>query len=158
MTTVEEGEVIQEGSVAEALIRPRAPKRSLAVRVLERLRAEVADQTDRWRLWAPVFFGGGCAAYFALTTEPAGWPLMLAAVLTSAAWLAGRRYGLARRWTLMLLMLACLALGGCSSVGTFWNFMRGEFMIEESEVQRRLDRRFPRDFKVRDDTLTKFPN
>ena len=39
-------------------------------------------------------------------------------------------------------------------MGTFWNFMRGEFMIDESEVQRRLDRRFPRDFKVRDDTLT----
>ena len=54
---------------------------------------------------------------------------------------------------LPLLMLACLALGGCSSVGTFWNFMRGEFMIDESEVQRRLDRRFPRDFKVRNDTL-----
>ena len=53
-----------------------------------------------------------------------------------------------------LLLLACLALGGCSSVGTFWNFMRGEFMIDESEVQRRLDRRFPRDFKVRNDTLT----
>ena len=53
-----------------------------------------------------------------------------------------------------LLLLACLALGGCSSVGTFWNFMRGEFMIDESEVQRRLDRRFPRDFKVRNDTLS----
>ena len=53
-----------------------------------------------------------------------------------------------------LLLLVCLALGGCSSVGTFWNFMRGEFMIDEAEVQRRLDRRFPRDFKVRDDTLT----
>ena len=42
---------------------------------------------------------------------------------------------------LPLLMLACLALGGCSSVGTFWNFMRGEFMIDESEVQRRLGQR-----------------
>ena len=39
-------------------------------------------------------------------------------------------------------------------MGTFWNYMRGEFMIDESEVQRRLDRRFPRDFKVRNDTLT----
>lgn len=55
---------------------------------------------------------------------------------------------------LPLLMLACLALGGCASVGTFWNFMRGEFMIDEAEVQRRLERRFPRDFKLRDDTLT----
>ena len=55
---------------------------------------------------------------------------------------------------LPLLMLACLALCLCASVGTFWNFMRGEFMIDEAEVQRRLERRFPRDFKLRDDTLT----
>ncbi|MFK0299292.1 ComEC/Rec2 family competence protein [Brevundimonas sp. NPDC090276] len=75
------------------------------------MRAEVADQTDRWRLWAPIFFGGGCAAYFALRSEPAAWPLMVAAVLTGGAWLAGRRFGLARRWTLALLMLACLCGG-----------------------------------------------
>ena len=70
------------------------------------MRAEVADQTDRWRLWAPVFFGAGCAAYFTLKVEPAGWPLIVAAVLSGGAWLAGRRLGLARRWTLALLMLA----------------------------------------------------
>ncbi|MGH7020507.1 MAG: hypothetical protein ACREEY_11530, partial [Brevundimonas sp.] len=70
MTTVEEGEVINKGSVAEALIRPRAPKRSLAGRVLDGARDEVAAQTDRWRLWTPVFFGGGCAAYFAVKSEP----------------------------------------------------------------------------------------
>ncbi len=69
------------------------------------------DQTDRWRLWAPVFFGGGCAIYFALRTEPAAWPLMLVAVLTGAVWLGARRFGLARRWTLILLMLACLCGG-----------------------------------------------
>lgn len=75
------------------------------------MRDEVAAQTDRWRLWAPVFFGGGCAAYFALKSEPALWPLIVAAVLSGGAWLTARRFGLARRWTLILLMLACLCGG-----------------------------------------------
>jgi len=111
VTTVEEGEVIQEGSVAEALIRSRAAKRSLGLRLIECVRTEVEDQTDRWRLWSPVFFGGGCAIYFALKTEPLMWPLMVAAVATGVAWLVARRLGLARRWTLILLMLACLSGG-----------------------------------------------
>ena len=38
-------------------------------------------------------------------------------------------------------------------MGTFWNFMRGEFIVSEADVQRRLERRFPRDFKLKDDTL-----
>lgn len=75
------------------------------------MRDEVAAQTDRWRLWAPVFFGGGCAAYFALKSEPELWPLIVAAVLSSGAWLTARRFGLAKRWTLILLMLACLCGG-----------------------------------------------
>jgi len=75
------------------------------------VRDEVAAQTDRWRLWAPVSFGGGCAAYFALKSEPALWPLIVAAVLSGGAWLTARRFGLARRWTLILLMLACLCGG-----------------------------------------------
>jgi len=36
---------------------------------------------------------------------------MVAAVLAGAAWLGARRFGLARRWTLILLMLACLCGG-----------------------------------------------
>ena len=52
-----------------------------------------------------------------------------------------------------LVLLACLVLGGCASMGTFWNFMRGEFIVSEADVQRRLERRFPRDFKFKDDTL-----
>ena len=79
------------------------------------MRAEVADQTDRWRLWAPVFFGAGCAAYFTLKVEPAGWPLIVAAAVTGLVWLAGRRFGLARRWTLILLMLACLCGGAATA-------------------------------------------
>jgi competence protein ComEC len=34
--------------------------------------AELRAQAARWFLWAPVAFGGGCAAYFALRAEP-GW-------------------------------------------------------------------------------------
>lgn len=36
---------------------------------------------------------------------------MLAALLSAGAWLAARRFGMARRWTLILLMLTCLCGG-----------------------------------------------
>ena len=75
------------------------------------LQAEVAAQTLRWRLWTPVAFGGGCAAYFALKSEPPLWPLAAAATAFGAVWIAARRRGLSRRWSLPLLLLACFALG-----------------------------------------------
>ena len=73
--------------------------------------AQIGAQTLRWRLWTPVAFGAGCASYFALKTEPPAWPLLLFAVAASGAWLGGRRLHLARAWSLILLMLACFALG-----------------------------------------------
>ena len=57
MTTVEESKVMGEGSVSEALIRPDAAKPTPAARLRAWLDAEVAAQTLRWRLWAPVAFG-----------------------------------------------------------------------------------------------------
>ncbi len=75
------------------------------------LRSQLARQSLRWRLWAPVALGGGCAAYFSLKAEPATWPLLSLAVLTAAAWLAARRFSLPRVWTLPLMLLACFALG-----------------------------------------------
>ena len=83
MTTVEEGKVMGEGSVRQALIPPEAAKSTPATRLHAWWRDEVAAQSTRWRLWAPVAFGGGCAAYFALMTEPSLWPLLLAAVVKS---------------------------------------------------------------------------
>ena len=83
MTTVEEGKVMGEGSVRQALIPPEAAKPTPATRLHAWWRDEVAAQSSRWRLWAPVAFGGGCAAYFALMTEPSLWPLLLAAVVKS---------------------------------------------------------------------------
>ncbi len=71
---------------------------------------QIAAQSLRWRLWAPVAFGG-CAVYFALKAEPPLWPLLVFASVSSAAWLAARRLGARRGWRLALLMLACFALG-----------------------------------------------
>jgi competence protein ComEC len=48
------------------------------------LRAEVAAQVQRWFLWAPVAFGCGCAAYFALRSEP-GWGAALPPAVAAVA-------------------------------------------------------------------------
>jgi competence protein ComEC len=93
------------------VIAPTRANPSLAARAADFLRAQVADQTLRWRLWAPVAFGGGCAVYFALKTEPPAWPLIAGAVLAAGLWLGARRMGLARVWTLGLMLVACFALG-----------------------------------------------
>ena len=84
---------------------------SARARLKDFLAEQVAAQSLRWRLWAPVTLGGGCAVYFALKTEPAAGPLVVFAALASAAWLAARRFSLARVWTLPLMLLACFALG-----------------------------------------------
>ncbi|TFW11093.1 ComEC/Rec2 family competence protein [Brevundimonas intermedia] len=72
---------------------------------------EVAAQTLRWRLWAPVAFGSGAAVYFALRAEPPLWLLLLGVVVAFSAWISARRRGWARRLTWPLLMLACVAGG-----------------------------------------------
>ncbi|MBN8529495.1 MAG: hypothetical protein J0M36_09705 [Caulobacterales bacterium] len=100
-----------ERSVRAALIPSDAANPSAGERFRVWLGDQVAAQADRWRLWAPVAFGGGCAVYFALSSEPPLWPLLLAAMATVGAWFGSRRAGLSRRWTLPLLMLACLAAG-----------------------------------------------
>jgi competence protein ComEC len=110
-TGVEEAAGMGEGSGRAALIAPDAAKPSLSQRVANWLRAEAAAQSLRWRLWAPVAFGGGAAIYFALKTEPPLWPLALAAAVATGAWLAARRFGAGRAVTLPLMLLACLALG-----------------------------------------------
>lgn len=74
-------------------------------------RAEVAGQGLRWRLWAPVAFGGGCAVYFALKTEPPLWTLLLLAGVAVSVWLAARAMGLSRVVTLPLMLLMCMTLG-----------------------------------------------
>ena len=84
---------------------------SLTERVWGFLNTQVAAQTLRWRLWTPAAFGGGCAVYFALKSEPPAWPLIAGAALTAGLLLGARRLALARVWTLCLMLLACFALG-----------------------------------------------
>lgn len=103
--------VESEGEVMAGVIAPAPANPRVAERVRGFLNAQVAAQTLRWRLWAPVAFGGGCAAYFALNSEPPAWPLVASAVLAAGLWLGARRWTLARVWTLGLMLLACFALG-----------------------------------------------
>ncbi|MEQ7155260.1 ComEC/Rec2 family competence protein [Brevundimonas aurifodinae] len=99
------------GSDGAALIPPDAANPSPGDRIRAGLRTEVVAQTLRWRLWAPVAFGGGAAIYFALKTEPPLWPLVLAAGLATAVWLGAKGRGAGRAVTLPLMLVACLALG-----------------------------------------------
>lgn len=94
-----------------ALIPADAPKPSLRARISAWLHAQVAAQDMRWRLWAPVAFGGGCATYFALPTEPSLWLLAAIGLVATSIWLTARRLGARRAITFPLMLLACLALG-----------------------------------------------
>ena len=77
--------------ISPGVIAPDAERPSPTLR--ERLAGEVASQSERWRLWAPVAFGIGCALYFAFRVEPPVWPLALGAVgtiaLAAMAWRRG---------------------------------------------------------------------
>ena len=70
---------------------------------------ETRVQTDRWFLWSPAAFGGGCAIYFALPLEPLLWTGGLLAVLSLALALAARRFSRRRG----LVALANLVAFGC---------------------------------------------
>lgn len=93
-----------------ALIAPDAAK-PIRARIIDWARDALLAQRDRWRLWAPVAFGGGCAIYFALPSEPSFWPLALFAAAASAIWIVARLRGAGRLLTVPLMLLACLALG-----------------------------------------------
>ncbi|HEY5412866.1 MAG TPA: ComEC/Rec2 family competence protein [Caulobacteraceae bacterium] len=78
-----------------------AGARPLSTRVarapsLARLKAWAAEearlQTERWFLWSPAAFGGGCAIYFVLPLEPKLWFGALLAVVSLALALATRRF------------------------------------------------------------------
>lgn len=78
---------------------------------LHRVTSAVAAQADRWFLWSPVAFGGGCAIYLAARREP-GWlsGLIVALVLVAAA-LAARRWARHRAVVIVLSLCAFTACG-----------------------------------------------
>ncbi len=103
--------VESDGEAMAGVIAPAPANPTLAERARRFLATQVAAQTLRWRLWAPVAFGGGCAVYFALKSEPPAWLLIAGAMLASGLWIGARRLALTRAWTLGLMLLACLAGG-----------------------------------------------
>lgn len=67
--------------------------RRKAAHSLRRLWAELADQAERWTLWAPVSFGLGAAGYLTLRWEPALWIAIAVAVPPIVLAVALRRLG-----------------------------------------------------------------
>ena len=88
--------------------------RLLAAPSLAKLKAwadeEARVQTDRWFLWSPAAFGGGCAIYFALPLEPALWLGGLIAALSLALAVLARRVGRRRG---LVAVASLLAFGCC---------------------------------------------
>jgi competence protein ComEC len=65
----------------------------------------------RWRIWASAAFGGGCALYLGLKSEPSLWPLLVAASIACGAWQVVRRRGAGPLATVPLMLVACFAMG-----------------------------------------------
>ncbi|HAJ03328.1 MAG TPA: hypothetical protein DCL55_08840, partial [Brevundimonas sp.] len=110
-----QGEGLATVQEEAALIAPETLVPSLAKRfagrVVEGARDALLAQTDRWRLWAPVAFGGGCGLYFVLKAEPPLWPLLLAAVVSAAVWWSVRRHGPGRGLSVPLMFLTFFFAG-----------------------------------------------
>jgi competence protein ComEC len=73
--------------------------------------ADQADlQADRWTLWTPVAFGGGCGLYFALLREPQAW-VAWGLLPVVALLLAATRWSVWRATTMALVLAAAFLAG-----------------------------------------------
>lgn len=87
----------------------RRPDRPASVRAGAWLATSLADERDRWPLWAPVGFGIGVAIYFSLSAEPdplVGFAALGTAIVTYVG--TRRAYGIV---AVIALMLAVVAAG-----------------------------------------------
>lgn len=75
----------------------------------------MAVQADRWILWAPVAFGGGAAAYFALAAEPLPLVAAVGLVFAGLIVLAVQRWSPHRALTVAGLLLAFGLAGGSAA-------------------------------------------
>lgn len=69
-------------------------------------------QRSRWRLWAPVAFGLGAAAYMGLPREPALWLAILLGVAALAATWAAKRFSQGGGAFLLVGLLSLMVMGG----------------------------------------------
>ena len=92
---IDRSEKGESGGPGHAGARPLST-RLLRAPSLARLKAWAAEeaqvQTERWFLWSPAAFGGGCAIYFALPLEPKLWLGAMLAALSLVLAFAVRRF------------------------------------------------------------------
>src|SRR5687768_12830934 len=93
------------------VITPASAKPSVRARLRAFLQDQVAAQTLRWRLWAPVALRVGCVAHSVFESERPLWPLRLVADVATGLWLGARRLCWGRAGTLRLVLRACCGLG-----------------------------------------------
>jgi len=100
------------GGTGQAGARPLSTRlfRAPSLAAIKAWAAEEARvQTERWFLWSPAAFGGGCAAYFALPLEPKLWLGGALAALSLSLAFAARRLSRVRG----VIALANLIAFGC---------------------------------------------
>lgn len=85
----------------------RAP--SLA-RLRELAFEEIKAQAERWFLWTPAAFGGGCALYFALSGEPPLWLGLILAIASVTLALTARSFSSVRA---PVILANLVAFGAC---------------------------------------------
>jgi len=78
--------------------------------VREWLLGQLDAQSERWRLWAPVAMGLGCAVYFAMKSEPPIWPLLAGFGVSLACAVMAWRRGTWRIIPFTLIAFAALGL------------------------------------------------
>ena len=101
-----------DGAPGQAGARPLSTRlfRAPSLAGIKAWAAEEAQvQTERWFLWSPAAFGGGCAIYFALPLEPRLWLGGLLAALSLVLALGARRFSRVRG----LIAVANLVAFGC---------------------------------------------
>jgi competence protein ComEC len=95
---------------------------------------QIEAQGARWKLWTPVAFGVGAAAYFALLREPLPWVAWLMLALAATGLFAARRAG-SRALTAALILAAC-GLAGFATAKLRVERVKAPIAADESRPQR----------------------
>jgi competence protein ComEC len=90
----------------------------VAIRLADRLRAEIEAEQEQWFLWLPIALGLGISAYFSLPREPAPYALLALLVVSLVLHGFGRRLGLL---SLVTSVGVAITFGAClGAARTAW--------------------------------------